>query len=68
MSAGLVVGLATALTVMMLFRSLLFGIRPVDPFVTIAAIVTFLITEFLAASLPAYSAATVDPLLALREE
>ena len=68
MSGGLVIGLAGALAVMSLFRSLLFEIRVADPFVMATAMALFLVTGLLAASLPAHRAATLDPMLALREE
>jgi putative ABC transport system permease protein len=68
MGGGLVIGLAGALAVMSLFRSLLFEIRATDPFVMGTAMALFLLTGLLAASLPAHRAATVDPMLALREE
>jgi len=68
MSGGLVIGLAGALAVMSLLRSLLFEIRVADPFVMATAMALFLVTGLLAASLPAHRAATVDPMLALREE
>jgi predicted permease len=68
MGAGLAAGLAGALAVLAALRSLLFGIRPADPFVTGAAVALFLLTGVLAASLPAHRAATMDPTRALREE
>ena len=68
MSGGLIIGLAVALVVMTLFRSLLFGIQKADPFVIGTAIGLFLVTGLLAACVPAHRAATVDPLTALREE
>jgi ABC-type antimicrobial peptide transport system permease subunit len=76
MSGGLLIGLAGALAVMSLLRSLLFEIRRsllfeirlADPFVIGTAMALFLATGLLAAGLPAHRAATVDPLLALREE
>jgi predicted permease len=68
MSGGLVIGLAGALAVMSLLRSLLFEIRVADPFVIATAMALFLVTGLLAASLPAHRAATVDPMLALREQ
>jgi predicted permease len=68
MSGGVIIGLAGALVTLTVLRSLLFGIRMTDPFVTGTAIGLFLITGLLAASLPAHRAATVDPILALREE
>ncbi len=68
MGGGLIVGLAAALAIMTVFRSLLFGIQKADPFVIGTAIGLFVITGLLAAGLPAHRAATVDPMLALREE
>jgi ABC-type antimicrobial peptide transport system permease subunit len=49
-------------------RSLFFEIRIADPLVIGTAIGLFLVTGALAASLPAHRAASVDPILALREE
>jgi ABC-type antimicrobial peptide transport system permease subunit len=68
MGAGVITGLAVALAVMTLFRSLLFGIEKADPVVIGTAIGLFLLTGLLAAGLPAHRAATIDPMLALREE
>jgi len=68
MSGGLIAGLAAALAILTLFRSLLFGIQKTDPFVIGTAIGLFVITGMLAASLPAHRAATIDPVSALREE
>ncbi|MEO7144796.1 MAG: ABC transporter permease, partial [Bryobacteraceae bacterium] len=68
MSGGLAIGLVGALSIMTLFRSLLFGIRMADPFVIGTAIALFLATGLLAAGWPAHRAATIDPMSALREE
>jgi hypothetical protein len=68
LSGGLIVGLASALVVIAIFRSLLFGIQTADPFVIGTAIGLFLVTGALATSLPAHRAATIDPVCALREE
>jgi ABC-type antimicrobial peptide transport system permease subunit len=68
MSGGLMIGLGSALAIMTLFRSLLFGIQKADPSVIGTAIGLFLVTGLLAAWLPAHRAATVDPMSALREE
>jgi ABC-type antimicrobial peptide transport system permease subunit len=68
MSGGLMIGLGSALAIMTLFRSLLFGIEKADPSVIGTAIGLFLVTGLLAAWLPAHRAATVDPMSALREE
>jgi len=68
MSGGLAIGLAGALAILTLLRSLLFGIQKADPLVIGAAIGVFLATGLLAACFPAHRAATVDPMSALREE
>jgi putative ABC transport system permease protein len=67
-TAGVIIGLAISLFVLTVFRTLLFGIPTADPFVTGTAIGLLLVTAVLAASLPAHRAATVDPMLALRDE
>ena len=68
MSAGLMIGLAGALAVMTLFKSLLFGIQGADPIVIGTALGLFVMTGLSAALVPARRAATVDPVTALREE
>ncbi len=65
---GLLAGLAGSLAVMTLLRSLLFGIRPVDPAVLGTAAAVFLIAAFVAGGLPAMRATTVDPMIALRRD
>jgi predicted permease len=68
MGGGLIAGLGGALATMTVLRSLLFGIRIADPLVMATAGALFLLTGVLAVSLPAHRAATIDPVLALREE
>ncbi|HEX7361761.1 MAG TPA: ABC transporter permease [Bryobacteraceae bacterium] len=68
MGGGLIAGLAGALAIITVFRSLLFRIPFGDPWVIGTAIALFLLTGLLAAGLPAHRAATVDPVRALREE
>jgi predicted permease len=68
MTGGLAIGLAGALGAMAVFRSLLFGIRTADPFVIGTALAIFLTTGLVAAWLPAYRAARLDPMSALREQ
>jgi predicted permease len=67
-SIGLGVGLPAAWAAGGLARSLLFGIRPHDPFLLAAAALLLLAILLLAAYLPARRASRVDPLLALRTE
>ena len=65
---GLATGLGGAFVVLAAFRSLLFGIRSADAFVTGTAVALFLLTGMLSAGLPAHHAASEDPTRALREE
>ena len=67
-AVGLVAGLASALALQTFVRSLLFGIRPVDPAVMITAAAVFLTAALIAAGLPASRAAAIDPMLALRQD
>jgi putative ABC transport system permease protein len=65
---GIGVGLAAAVAIRRVMASLLFGVNPGDP-ATFAAVAALLLVVALAASaLPAYSAARIDPNLALRDE
>jgi putative ABC transport system permease protein len=68
LGGGLIAGLVSALGIMTVFRSLLFGIRSADPLVIGTAMTLFLGISLLAAGMPARRASTVDPLSALREE
>jgi len=67
-AGGLIVGLAASLALMTFVRSLLFGIRPLDPLVITTAAAVFLAAAFLAGGLPASRAARIDPMVALRHE
>jgi len=65
-AAGIGIGLAAALGLTRLIRSLLFGVAPTDP-VTFTVIVLVILTVALLASIvPARRAATVNPLIALK--
>lgn len=67
-AAGLLAGLAASLALMTFVRSLLFGIRPLDPLVMTTAAAVFLAAAFIAGGLPARRAAGIDPMVALRHE
>jgi predicted permease len=65
---GLAVGLLLAYATSRLLRTLLYGVRPHDPW-TMAAVTLMLLTGGLAAAcIPARRAAAVDPMMALRSE
>jgi predicted permease len=67
-AAGIVVGVAAALLLTRLVKSMLYGIGPYDP-LTLSAGVLVLLTVALAASwIPARRAAGVEPMEALRHE
>ena len=67
-AAGVVVGLAAAITATRLMTAFLFNVSPTDPW-TFAAVVGIVLGVVLVASyLPARRASRVDPLVALRME
>jgi ABC-type antimicrobial peptide transport system permease subunit len=66
--AGIVVGVAAALLLTRLVKSMLYGIGPYDP-LTLSAGISLLLAVALAASwIPARRAAGVEPMEALRHE
>jgi ABC-type antimicrobial peptide transport system permease subunit len=65
---GGVVGVAAALGAGRLIRSLVFDIAPTDPGVMAFAAVVLLASALAAALPPARRAASVDPIIALRNE
>jgi putative ABC transport system permease protein len=66
--AGMAVGVAGALLLGRLARSLLYGLAPSDPVTLSAAVAVTLAVALLAAYVPARRATRVDPLIALRAE
>jgi len=66
--AGVVIGLPLAVLATKALRSLLFGVEARDPATFAGAIVGIAVVSFLASLIPALRAASVDPMVALREE
>ncbi len=65
---GVAIGLMTAIALMRLMKSLLFGISPLDPITYIAVPLVLVMAAVLASYLPARRAAAVDPVEALKAE
>ncbi len=65
---GVAIGLAGALALTRLMKSLLFGISPLDPLTYASVPVVLMGAAVLASYLPARRASTVDPAEALRAE
>jgi predicted permease len=67
-AAGLVVGLAGAVAVTRLMKSLLYGVTPLDPMTFAAMPAVLVAAAMLASYLPARAATTVDPVETMRAE
>jgi predicted permease len=65
---GIAIGLGISLATTRFFKSLLVGVSATDAFSFVGTTVLLLIVALLATYLPARRAATVDPLVALRNE
>ena len=65
---GTVAGIVGALGLNQLIASLLFGVRPTDTGTFVLVIMTILLVAAVACGVPAWRAARVDPLVALRYE
>jgi putative ABC transport system permease protein len=65
---GCILGLAGAAAASSLLRSLLFGVSPFDPLVLTLAAVGVLLLALAASTLPAFRAASIEPMQALRGE
>jgi len=66
--AGIAIGTAGAIAAAQSLRELLYEVAPVDPPSLAGAAALLLVSSLLACALPAWRAARVDPLAALREE
>jgi len=67
-AGGAAVGVAGAIALTTVARSLLFGVRPLDPPTYAVAIGVLAAIAFAACAIPALRATRVDPLVALRDE
>jgi len=65
---GLVAGLGLGIAAALALGSFLVGVSPADPVTVAAVIVTILGSALAASALPAWRAARVDPLIALKCE
>ena len=65
---GIAVGVPAAVAVARWLESMLFGLEPTDVVTLGGAIALLLVTAQLAVYIPAWRAARVDPLVALRQE
>jgi ABC-type antimicrobial peptide transport system permease subunit len=63
---GLVIGLAGALALTKVVETLLFNVAPTDPITFVGSALILLLAGLAASALPAWTAARVDPLVALR--
>jgi ABC-type antimicrobial peptide transport system permease subunit len=66
--AGIAVGLAAALVLARLIKSMLYGLQPADPVSLISGAVLLIAVGLAASWLPARRAASVQPMEALRHE
>ncbi|HKF66469.1 MAG TPA: hypothetical protein VKB36_08070, partial [Vicinamibacterales bacterium] len=60
--------LLATLAVVRVLQTVLYGVSPRDPLTIAAVAVLFVVTAFLASSIPALRATRVDPLVALRQD
>ena len=66
-AAGAAVGVALAAAATRLFGALLFGVEPTDAVTFLISLVVLMLTAIAAAYVPARRAASIDPIIALRE-
>jgi putative ABC transport system permease protein len=67
-AAGIICGVAAALALTGVIRSMLIGVEATDPATFGAMVVGFLLIAAVACGVPAFRAARLDPMVALRDE
>jgi len=65
---GIIIGTLLALGVTRLVKSFLYGVTPTDPTTLASSAIALLAVALSAAMLPAWRAARLDPVAALRED
>jgi ABC-type antimicrobial peptide transport system permease subunit len=65
---GAIIGLAIALTVARVLRSLIYNVSPADPMTFISVAILVIAIAMLACYLPALRAARANPMVALRND
>ena len=66
--AGVIAGLASALVIMRLLGTMLYGVQPADPLTYAGAVAALLVIAFIACYVPARHVTRVDPVVALRDQ
>jgi putative ABC transport system permease protein len=65
---GAVLGIGLAVTSLRVLDSLLYGVKPANPLVLIAAAIVLMSVSLIAGFLPAQRATRIDPMRAIRDE
>ncbi|HUA63021.1 MAG TPA: ABC transporter permease [Verrucomicrobiae bacterium] len=68
LGAGLVLGIAGSAALRSVVAGQLYGVKPLDPVVMSAVVITMMLVGFVACVLPARRASRVDPVIVLREQ